>query len=204
MSSLSALPTILTSSDLAVVIGRSSRNVDSMAARGLLATPTHQHRGKPAWEAAAAMDWFRALHDHAVVVPANDLAQSELHAHGIYMCPMSSDHIGLARPDLLVMYEPGGSGLVFNVTDVEAVNQGVPGTRPPTQQTLSIRRDGVPIGTPGGGGWTVFYLNKVGAITTIAPVIQQGRYLPTQHVRTAILGGSLSVPKLVDAFPACW
>lgn len=45
-----------------------------MSARGLLPAPTHTYRGKPAWLKTVALDWFKALHDHAVVVPANDLA----------------------------------------------------------------------------------------------------------------------------------
>jgi len=205
MAAPQSLPEIWTSPDLAKITGRSARNVSEMSSRGLLAAPTHHHRGKPAWLSASAMAWFTVLHDHAVVVPANDLALSELRSYGIYMCPMSSDHVGLARPKRLVMYEPGGSGRVFDVTAVEAVHQKViPGTRQVGPQTLQIIRDGAAIGTSGTTAWTVFYLEEAGAIASITPVIQQGRYVTTADVRHALASHALVVPKLDMAFPAHW
>jgi hypothetical protein len=199
-----SLPEIWTSPDLAKVTGRSPRNVTEMSSRGLLAAPTHNYRGKPAWVRASALDWFKALHDHAVIVPASDLARCELRTYGIYMCPMSSDHVGLARPKSLVMYDSGGSGRVFDVAAVETVKQAVRGTRQTSLQTRQIIRDGAAIGVSGTTAWTVFYLKEAGAIATITPVIQQGRYISTSEVQHAMASHTLVVPRLDKAFPAQW
>ena len=206
MTVLQPLPEIWTSPDLAEVAGRSPRNVSEMSARGLLPAPTHTYRGKPAWLKTVALDWFTVLHDHAVIVPANDLALSELQAYGIYLCPVSSDHVGLARPELLVMYEPGASGRVFRVTAVETVPPDVPGTRATSPRTKQIQRDGVAIGASGPTGWAVFYLDPEteGDIDSITPVIQQGRYVPVADVRHAMASRTLVVPKLNVAFPPQW
>ncbi|WP_274563334.1 MauE/DoxX family redox-associated membrane protein [Streptomyces spiramyceticus] len=122
---------VLVSAGVPVVelAGREAHSVELMAARGLLADPTHRNREKCVWEEEAALGWFRSLHEHAVIVPANDLVLGELAAYGAYLCPLSSSHVGLARPRLLVMYRPGGQGLVFDVTAVEVVHQQAPGTR---------------------------------------------------------------------------
>jgi hypothetical protein len=201
-----SLPQIWTGRDLAQATGRSPLNVTEMSSRGLLAAPTHSYRGKPAWLRTSALNWFTMLHDHAVVVPANDLAFSELQTYGIYMCPMSKDHVTLARPELLVMYEPGGSGRVFRVTEVETVHQILQGTRPTSPSTSQIVRDGTAIGTPSSGGWTVFYLDPeaAGDIDSITPVVQQGRYVPITDVRNAMSSRTLVAHKLDVAFPMQW
>jgi hypothetical protein len=199
-----SLPEIWTSPDLAKATGRSPRNITEMSSRSLLAAPTHSYRGKPAWVKSSALDWFKVLHDHAVIVPANDLARSELRTYGIYMCPMSSDHVGLARPRSLIMYESGGSGRVFDVAAVETVKQSAPGTRQTSPQTQQIIRDGTAIGASGTSAWTVFYLKETGAIATITPVIQQGRYISTADVQHAMTSQTLGVPRLDTAFPAQW
>ncbi|MFF3212943.1 hypothetical protein ACFYYB_20015 [Streptomyces sp. NPDC002886] len=147
------------------------------------------------------MDWFRSLHEHAVIVPASDRAEKELAAHQAYLCPLSSNHVGLARPRLLVMYRPGGRGPVFEVEAVETAHQRVPGTRETTPATLGIIREGVTLDASR-SPWTVFHLVGVGTIDTIAPAIQQGRYLPVEHVRKALESGDLAVPTLDQAFPA--
>lgn len=201
-----SLPEIYTSPELGEAVGRSPRNVADMSSRGILPDPGYSYRGKPAWVKTAALAWFTTLHDHSVIVPANDLAFAELRSYGIYMCPMSSDHVGLARPEMLVMYESGGSGSgrAFTVTAVETVNQQlVNGTRPTSPQTNQIVRDGTAIGTSG-EMWTVFFLSEAGTIANIKPVIQQGRYVPTADVRQAMTSHMLSVPTLDTAFPKRW
>lgn len=179
-----------------------------MSSRGLLADPTHNYRGKPAWLRNSALAWFTALHDHAVIVPSNDLALSELRSHGIYLCPDDKDHVGLARPERLVMYEAGagGSGRVFRVNAVETIHPHIQGTRQTSPHTRhQIIRDGVAIGASG-TAWTVFFLDaeEAGTIATITPVIQQGRYVTTADVHSAMTSQTLAVPVLDIAFPAQW
>ncbi|MGW3658933.1 hypothetical protein ACWD6R_26095 [Streptomyces sp. NPDC005151] len=201
MSWVQELPEVLTRSDFASIVGREPRSIELMASRGLVADPTHRNRGKCVWKEEVALDWFRALHEHAVVVPANCLAVAELAMYNAYLCPLSSSHVGLARPRLFVMYRPGGQGLVFNVNAVETVNQQVPGTRSTTARTRKIVRDGETLDTSQ-KPWTVFYLSEAGTIDKIAPVIQQGRYLRVDDVQQALTTGHLTVPSLDEAFPA--
>lgn len=195
------LPEILTRSDFASMAGREPRSIELMASRGLVADPTHRNRGKCVWEEETAVGWFRSLHEHAVVVPANDQALEELARYGAYLCPLSSSHVGLARPQLLVMYRRGGQGLVFTVDAVETVHQQIPGTRGTTAETRKIVRDGEVLDASW-KPWTVFYLSESGTIDKIAPVIQQGRYLRVDDVREALTTGHLAVPTLDEAFPA--
>ncbi|MFI1884926.1 hypothetical protein [Streptomyces jumonjinensis] len=171
-----------------------------MADRGLVAEPTHQHQGRPIWEKSVAVGWFRTLHEHAVVVPANELALSELRDHSVYMCPATSNHLSLARPQLLVMYTPGGGGHVFDVTAVETVKQDVPGTRNTSPETIQITR-AREAAEQAEYPWTVFHLSEAGTIDTITPVIQQGRYVTIDDVRRAMASGKLLVPPLDKAFP---
>ncbi|MEV4430082.1 hypothetical protein ACIGN6_10420 [Streptomyces sp. NPDC053792] len=194
------LPEILNRADFGSLVRREPKSVAKMADRGLVADPTHQHQGKPIWEKSVAMDWFRALQDHAVVVPGNELAFSELRDHGIYMCPATSNHLSLARPRLLVMYTPGGGGRVFEVTAVETVKQEIPGTRVTAPETVEITRTRE-TEDRATYPWTVFFLSEVGAIETITPVIQQGRYLTIDDVQQAMASGKLLVPPLDKAFP---
>ncbi|MFH9397567.1 hypothetical protein [Streptomyces sp. NPDC017413] len=201
MSWSESLPEVLTRSDFASMVGREPRSIELMASRGLVADPTHRNRGKYVWEEETAVGWFRTLHEHAVVVPANDLAVKELARYNAYLCPLSSSHVGLARPRLLVMYRPGGQGQVFHVNAVETVHQQVPGTRGTTSTTRSIPRDGETLDASR-KPWTVFYLSEAGAIDKITPAIQQGRYLPVDRVRNALTSGHLVVPTLDEAFPA--
>ncbi|MGW2081960.1 hypothetical protein ACWCOW_34445 [Streptomyces sp. NPDC001939] len=194
------LPEILNRADFGGLIGREPKSVAKMADRGLVAEPTHQHQGKPIWEKSVAMGWFRTLHEHAVVVPANELALSELRDHGIYLCPATSNHLSLARPELLVMYTPGGGGRVFEVTAVETVEQEVPGTRSTSPETVQITR-ARETAEQAHYPWTVFFLRGVGTVEMITPVIQQGRYVSTSDVRQAMEWGRLLVPPLDKAFP---
>ncbi|ARF73986.1 hypothetical protein B7C62_18285 [Kitasatospora albolonga] len=195
------LPEILNRADFGGLAGREPKSVAKMADRGLLAEPTHQHQGKPIWERSAALDWFRSLHDHAVVVPGNEPAFAELREHGIYMCPATSNHLSLARPRLLVMYTPGGGGRVFEVTEVETVGQGLPGTRATTPGTVEITRTRESEDRRTYPSWTVFFLSEAGAIEVITPVIQQGRYVTTGDVQQAMVSGKLLVQPLDKAFP---
>ncbi|MFB7209942.1 hypothetical protein [Streptomyces sp. NPDC056255] len=110
MSWFEELPEGMTRSDLASVVGREARSVELMAARGLLADPACRNRGKCVWEEEAAQGWFRSLREHAVIVPVNDRALIELDRYGACLCPLSSSHVGLARPRLLVMYRPRWPG----------------------------------------------------------------------------------------------
>ncbi|MFE4250684.1 hypothetical protein ACFRU3_14490 [Streptomyces sp. NPDC056910] len=200
MSVRPELPEILNRADFGGLVGREPKSVAKMADRGLMAEPTHQHQGKPIWEKSVALEWFRTLHEHAVVVPANELALSELRDHSIYMCPATSNHLSLARPKLLVMYTPGGGGRAFEVTAVETVKQDIPGTRatsPDTVQITRVRETAEQAEYP----WTVFFLAEAGTVETITPVIQQGRYVTTSDVRQAIDSGKLLVPPLDKAFP---
>ncbi|MEW1691068.1 hypothetical protein ACIQOF_37700 [Streptomyces sp. NPDC091265] len=200
MSWFEDLPEVLTRSDFASMLGREPRSIERMAARGLVAEPAYRNRGKCVWEEEAALGWFRTLHEHAVIVPATELAVQELATHHAYVCPLSSNHVGLARPRMLVMYRPGGQGLVFNVDAVETVNQQIDGTRGPTAETRKIMRDEEPLDAwqrP----WTVFYLSEAGTIGEIAPSVQQGRYLRLGDVLEALITNHLSVPTLDEAFP---
>lgn len=201
MSWSESLPEVLTRSDFASMVGREARSIELMASRGLIADPTHRNRGKFVWEEEPAMGWFRTLHEHAVVVPANDLAEEELAEYGAYLCPLSSSHVGLARPQVLAMYRPGGQGQVFDVTAVETIHQQVPGTRDTSAVTESIVRDGETL-NDSEKPWTVFYLTEIGPIEKITPVIQQGRYMPVDLARKALTSGHLVVPTLDEAFPA--
>ncbi|MFC4030271.1 hypothetical protein ACFO3J_02165 [Streptomyces polygonati] len=201
MPEFADLPEILLRSDLASLVGRDPRGVELMAARGLAAAPTHRHQGRAVWQEPAATDWFRSLHEHAVIVSAGALALSEIKAYGVYLCPLTSGHVGLARPETLVTYEKGGSGQVFEVTAVETVNQAVPGTRDTALRTWNIVRDDAPLGTSG-QPWTVFHLTRIGGIGTITPSIQQGRYLRLEDVQEALTTDRLTVRTLDEAFPA--
>jgi hypothetical protein len=116
----------------------------------------------------AASGWFRALHEHAVVVPANDLALDELTTYNAYLCPLSSSHVGLARPRLLVMYRPGGQGLVFSVDAGGDRPPAGPGTRMYDREDPEGVRDGETLDTSQ-RPWTVFYLSEAGPIDKIAP-----------------------------------
>ncbi|MGH3325060.1 MAG: hypothetical protein ACRDOV_11660 [Streptomyces sp.] len=179
---------------------RQPRSMELMAARGLVADPAHRNRGRLVWEEDAAVDWFRTLHDHAVIVPANALALEELGTYGVYMCPLSSSHVGLARPRSLVMYQPGGRGLVFDVVAVETLHQAIPGTRGTTAKTRGIMRDGETLDASR-RPWTVFHLSEAGSIEKVVPVVQQGRYLRVDDVQEALATSSLTVPTLDEAFP---
>ncbi|WP_406343264.1 hypothetical protein [Streptomyces sp. NBC_01578] len=99
------------------------------------------------------------------------------------------------------MYRPGGQGLVFDVTAVEVVHQQAPGTRRTNAVTRKIVRDGETLDASQ-APWTVFYLNEVGLIDKVSPVIQQGRYLRVDDIRQALSSGYLAVPTLDEAFPA--
>ncbi|MGW4159119.1 hypothetical protein [Streptomyces sp. NPDC004788] len=194
------LPEILNRADFGGLARREPKSVAKMADRGLLAEPTHRHQGRPIWEKSVALDWFRALHDHAVVVPGNEPAYAELRDHGVYMCPVTSNHLSLARPRLLIMYTPGGGGRVFEVTAVETVGQELPGSRATTPDTVRITRTREAEGRRS-YSWTVFFLSEVGTVEMISPVIQQGRYVTIDDVRRAMESGKLLVPPLDQAFP---
>jgi hypothetical protein len=73
-----------------------------------------------------------------------------------------------------MMYMPGGTGLVFDVTAVETVKQDVQGTRatsPETERITRSREDAGQRQSP----WTVFHLRAAGAIETMTPAIHRGR-----------------------------
>ncbi|MCE7082919.1 hypothetical protein [Streptomyces sp. ST2-7A] len=98
------------------------------------------------------------------------------------------------------MYTPGGGGRVFDVKAVETVKQDVPctwATSPDTVQITRAREAAEQVEYP----WTVFFLSEVGAIETVAPVIQQGRYVTISDVRKAMASGKLLVLPLDKAFP---
>lgn len=145
MSWFDELPEVITRADFGALVGRPPRNIELMASRGLAADPVARNRNKFVWDEAAALGWFRSLQEHAVVVPASKQAMDDLAAYSAYVCPLDSKHIGLARPKMLVMYRPGGTGLVFGVDAVETVNQEIEGTRPASAQTRRITRDGEPL-----------------------------------------------------------
>ena len=192
---------IITAADFGALIDRTARNITDLATYGLLAPPTHDYRNGFAWELPKASSWFATLHDHAVVVPGSDLAARELANHSVYMCPLTSNHVGLARPRRVLIYS-SGIAEVFDVEAVETVNQNVnvPGTRPTSTSTRQIVRDGCAIGTAS-IPYTVFFLKSVGSIGSVTPVVQQGRYVPLADVDRALESGTLTLMKLSDAFP---
>ncbi|MFG2408268.1 hypothetical protein ACGFR8_28785 [Streptomyces brevispora] len=201
MSWFDELPEVLTRADFGALVARPPRNIELMASRGLAADPAYRNRNKFVWEEEAALGWFRSLQEHAVIVPANTQAMTDLAAHGAYVCPHDSKHVGLARPKMLVMYRPGGKGLVFGVDAVETINQNIDGTRGTTAQTRQITRDGEALDfwkRP----WTVFHLREAGTIGKVSPGIQQGRYLRLDDVLDALTTDHLVVPTLDEAFPA--
>ncbi|MGN5635938.1 hypothetical protein [Streptomyces sp. AC154] len=203
MSWFDELPEVIGRADFGALVGRPPRNIELMASRGLAADPVARNRNKFIWAEETALDWFRSLQEHAVVVPANKQAMDDLAAHGAYVCPLDSKHVGLARPKMLVMYRPGGTGLVFGVDAVETVNQEIDGTRHASAQTRRITRDGEPLA---GGAfprpWTVFRLKEAGTIGKVTPAVQQGRYLRLDDVLDALTTDHLTVPTLDEAFPA--
>lgn len=195
------LPEVLTRADFGALVGRPPRSIELMGYRGLVADPAFRNRNKLVWDEGAALGWFRSLHNHAVIVPANEQAMLDLATHRTYICPLDSKHVALARPRMLVMYQRGGGGMVFGVDAVETVNQEIDGTRSASAQTRQILRDGVPLDTYA-HRWTVFHLSQAGTIGTITPAIQQGRYLRVDDVLDAMTSGHLSVPTLDEAFPS--
>lgn len=190
---------IITAADFGALVDRTARNMSDLARHGLAAPPLFEIQGRDAWEQTRAVDWFANLHDHAVIVPGNELAAEELARHGVYMCPLTSNHVGLARPRKVLIYRSGIAD-VFNVDAVEAVNQNVPGTQPTSANTLRIARDGVAIGTAA-APYTVFHLSPAGSIGTVTPVVQQGRYVSLADVEAALKSGKLTLTKLAEAFP---
>lgn len=196
------LPEVITRADFGSLVQRPPRNIELMASRGLAADPAYRNRNKFVWEEAAALGWFRSLQEHAVIVPASVQAMADLAAHSAYVCPLDSKHVGLARPKMLVMYRPGGKGLVFGVDAVETVNQEIDGTRDATAQTRQITRDGEPLDTAFPRPWTIFRLREAGTIGKITPAIHQGRYLRLDDVLDAMTTDHLAVPTLDEAFPA--
>lgn len=198
------LPRILTSADLSADVGRSAVNIEKLAARGLFADPTHSCQGAPMWTEPAAFGWFASLHEHAVLVPGDELAAEELRLYGVYMCPLSPDHVGLARPQKVVLYG-GGAGEVFSVTAVETVNQNLKGTRATRSSTRRFLRHGTPIGDVSAHPpMTVFFLQPAGSIASIAPGIRKGRYVTITQVDEALNTGRLEAPVLDEAFPVRW
>lgn len=195
------LPEVLTRADFGALVGRPPRSIELMGYRGLVADPAFRNRNKLVWDEEAALGWFRSLHNHAVIVPANEQAMLDLATHRTYICPLDSKHVALARPRMLVMYQRGGGGMVFGVDAVETVNQEIDGTRSASTQTRQILRAGVPLDTYA-HRWTVFHLSQAGTIGTITPAIQQGRYLRVDDVLDAMTSGHLSVPTLDEAFPS--
>lgn len=197
------LPEVITRADFGALVGRPPRSIELMGYRGLVADPAFRNRNKLVWYEEAALGWFRSLHNHAVIVPANEQAVQDLAAHSAYICPLDSKHVALARPRMLVMYERGGSGTVFGVDAVETLNQEIDGTRSPSPQTRQILRAGEPLDKDAfSGRWTVFHLREAGTIGRITPAIQQGRYLRVDDVLDAMTSGHLSVPTLDEAFPS--
>lgn len=195
-----ARTTIITAADFGALVDRTARNITDLATYGLLAPPTHNYRNGFAWEYPQAIGWFASLHDHAVIVPGSDLAAQELAHHGVYMCPLTSNHVGLARPRQVLVYR-SGTAEVFDVTVVETVNQNTPGTQPTSPNTLQIMRDGVAIGSAKAAvPYTVFHLKSAGSIGTVTPVVQQGRYVPLTGVENALKSGRLTLTKLSEAF----
>ncbi|WP_406453262.1 hypothetical protein OG782_21220 [Streptomyces sp. NBC_00876] len=195
------LPEVLTRADFGALVGRPPRSIELMGYRGLVADPAYRNRNKLVWDEETAIGWFRSLHNHAVIVPANEQAMLDLAAHRAYICPLDSKHVALARPRILVMYQRGGAGTVFGVDAVETINQEIDGTRSASPQTRQILRDGEPLDRYA-HRWTVFHLSEAGAIGTITPAIQQGRYLRVDDVLDALTSGHLSVPTLDEAFPS--
>lgn len=195
------LPEVLTRADFGALVGRPPRSIELMGYRGLVADPAFRNRNKLVWNEEAALGWFRSLHNHAVIVPANEQAMLDLATHRAYICPLDSKHVALARPRMLVMYQRGGGGLVFGVDAVETVNQEIDGTRSASAQTRQILRDGEPLDTYA-HRWTVFHLSEAGTIGRITPAIQQGRYLRVDDVLDAMTSDHLSVPTLDEAFPS--
>ncbi|MFF1921293.1 hypothetical protein ACFVW8_12055 [Streptomyces sp. NPDC058221] len=196
------LPEVITRADFGALVGRPPRSIELMASRGLAADPVARNRNKFIWEEEAALGWFRSLQEHAVIVPASKQAMDDLAEHNAYVCPLDSKHVGLARPKMLVMYRPGGTGLVFGVDAVETVNQEIDGTRAASAQTRQIKRKGEPLDTAYPRPWTVFRLREAGKIGKVTPAVQQGRYLRLDDVLDALTTDHLSVPTLDEAFPA--
>ncbi|HEY9328832.1 MAG TPA: hypothetical protein VIS09_11435 [Streptomyces sp.] len=197
------LPEVITRADFGALVGRPPRSIELMGYRGLVADPAYRNRNKLVWNEEAALGWFRSLHNHAVIVPANEQAVQDLAAHNAYICPLDSKHVALARPRILVMYQRGGTGTVFGVDAVETLNQEIDGTRSPSPRTRQILRDGEPLDRePFPRRWTVFHLREAGTIGRITPAIQQGRYLRVDDVLDAMTSDHLSVPTLDEAFPS--
>lgn len=195
---------IITSAEFGALVDRTARNMSDLAKHGLVASPEFEIQGRDAWESTKAIAWFASLHDHAVIVPGNDLAAEELANHGVYICPLTSNHVGLARPRRLLIYR-SGSADVFDVEAIETVNQKkagkeIPGTRTTSQKTEQIVRDGAAI-ADAPVPYTVFYLRPAGSIGSVAPVVQQGRYVPLSDIDSALESGELFLTKLDVAFP---
>lgn len=200
MRPLSELPEILTRVDLGNLTGRNGRVFAQLAARGLAAAPTHRHEGRPIWLAEGAIDWFRNLHNHAVVVPMGTRELSELQEHSVYLCPMTSRHVTAARPRMLVAYVKGG-GRVFDVEAVETVHQELPGTRDAGELAwrLTEARDD---GRFSPAAWTVFHLAEVGTVENVTPAVHTGRYARLADVQRSLETGTLALTPLDTAFPA--
>lgn len=199
-----SLPHVLTSADVMAHLRRNRKGVRDLAARGLLPEPTHRYRHtEPAWEEGAFMDWFRSLHDHAVVVPGHEVADANYEELGVYVCPQTVRHVGLARPRMLVMYQQRGrgSGRVFEVDDVETVNQEMPGTVETQEETERIAE--IARSAPY-GEWTVFHLTEVGRIRSLTPRVTLSRYARVSDVRSGLAEERLALPKLDVAFPLRW
>ncbi|MFJ1898719.1 MULTISPECIES: hypothetical protein [unclassified Streptomyces] len=203
MSWFDELPEVIGRADFGALVRRPPRNIELMASRGLAADPVARNRNKFVWDEAAALGWFRSLQEHAVIVPGSKQAMDDLAAHKAYVCPLDSKHVGLARPKMLVMYRPGGTGLVFGVDAVETLNQEIDGTRAASAQTRGITRDGEPLDrSPFPRPWTVFRLKEAGTIGKVTPAVHQGRYLRIDDVLDALTSDHLSLPTLDEAFPA--
>ncbi|WNI30085.1 hypothetical protein [Streptomyces sp. ITFR-6] len=203
MSWFDELPEVITRADFGSLVGRPPRNIELMASRGLAADPLARNRNKFVWSEEAALDWFRSLQEHAVIVPASKQVMDDLAAYNAYVCPLDSKHVGLARPKMLVMYRPGGTGLVFGVDAVETVNQEIDGTRPASAQTRRITRNGEALDSnPFPRPWTVFRLKEAGTIGKVTPAVHQGRYLRIDDVLDALTTDHLALPTLDEAFPA--
>ncbi|MER6119013.1 hypothetical protein [Streptomyces sp. NPDC001743] len=195
------LPEVLTRADFGALVDRPPRGIELLAYRGLAPEPAFRNRNKLVWDEEAALGWFRSLHHHAVIVPANEQAMLDLATHRAYICPHTSKHVALARPRMLVMYQRGGTGLVFGVDAVETVNQEIDGTRSTSPRTRQIVRDGEPLDAYQ-QKWTVFHLSEAGTIGKVSPPVQQGRYLRVDDVLDAMTSGHLSVPTIDEAFPS--
>lgn len=101
-------------------LGVEPNTIPRYVAQGSGPRPSFIDNGRPRWSYDDLDEWYGSVHDgHAAYASLSTLGESELAAHGGYVCPAGSSHIGMRRPGFLALCREDRTGKFASIFRVE-------------------------------------------------------------------------------------